>query len=104
MKKIVFALLIMFTAVQCREVKGVVCDESGTPIKGAMVSIDCSPKSRITAPSGYFSFKVKAKGKSCKIRAWNPADTLSQTTIDYYLFKKGGSVELVIKSGRYENK
>lgn len=93
---ITIGLLLMVLAA-CKQVRGVVTDESGKPIKGAMVSLDCSSKAVVTSASGYFSFKVRSKGKNCKIRSWNPADTLSATTIDYYLFKKGGSIELTIK-------
>lgn len=90
-------MLLLVVLAACKQVRGVVTDESGKPIKGAMVSVDCASKAVVTSASGYFSFKVRSKAKNCKIRSWYPADTSSATTIDYYLFKKGGAIELTIK-------
>lgn len=85
---------LLFLA-SCKTVTGVVVDQSGTPVKQAMVSIDCARKAVRTSDSGHFYFKTRAGGKKCVIRAWNPADHTGRAVVREYTYKNGG-VEIVL--------
>lgn len=89
---LIFALII--TA--CKTVTGVVTDENGTPIRDAMVSIDCARTAIRTAQSGYFRFSTRAKGKKCTIRVWQPGDTTRITIVQDYTYK-AGAVKLTLR-------
>lgn len=95
MKNTLLILAILLTA-SCKTVTGVVTDANGTPVNGAMVSIDCAKTAVKTSASGHFKFRTRARGKKCTIRAWNPADRNTATVVQEYTYK-AGAVKLVLE-------
>lgn len=92
-----YALLIFAISITaCKTVTGVVTDENGTPVRDAMVSIDCARTAIRTAQSGYFRFSTRAKGKKCTIRVWQPGDTTRITIVQEYTYK-AGAVKLTLR-------
>lgn len=96
MKNTLLFLALIFTLASCKTVTGVVTDEYGTPVKDAMISIDCAKTAVRSSASGHFSFRTRARGKKCTIRAWNPADPQTVTVVQEYTYK-AGAVKLVLK-------
>lgn len=96
MKALFLFLIIAFFA-SCKTVTGVVTDETGTPVKDAMVSIDCAKTAVRSSASGHFYFKTRAKGKKCTIRAWNPANTAVKTAVQEYAYKSGAVKITLVK-------
>lgn len=94
MKAALLIFVLAFTA--CKTVTGVVTDEQGTPVRDAMVSIDCSKTAIRTAQSGYFRFKTRATGRKCTIRVWQPGDTTIVTIVQDYTYK-AGAVKLMLR-------
>lgn len=95
MKYALLTLAFALTISACKTVTGVVTDEQGTPVRDAMVSIDCARTAIRTAQSGHFRFKTRAKGKKCTIRVWQPGDTLHTTIVQEYTYK-AGAVKLTL--------
>lgn len=92
----ILILTFALTITACKTVTGVVTDEQGTPVRDAMVSIDCARTAIRTAQSGYFRFSTRAKGKKCTIRVWQPGDTTRITIVQEYTYK-AGAVKLTLR-------
>lgn len=94
MKAALLVFVLALTA--CKTVTGVVTDEQGTPVRDAMVSIDCARTAIRTAQSGYFRFNTRARGNKCTIRVWHPGDTTRTTIVQEYTYK-AGAVKLTLR-------
>lgn len=57
--KYIFLSLSLCLLMACARVSGVVVDQSGAPIGGASVSVDCSKSVKKTSPSGRFHYRPK---------------------------------------------